>query len=83
MIVSENRSPPIGSKPEGKLFRIMLWRGNSRLPARGLAPLGSPLCVRQQTLWPKSINPAANGHIANLLRPKSAAHTNDASGDAG
>jgi len=25
MIFSENRRPPIGSKPEGKLFRIMLW----------------------------------------------------------
>jgi hypothetical protein len=24
MIFSENRLPPIGSKPEGKLFRIML-----------------------------------------------------------
>jgi hypothetical protein len=24
MIFSENRIPPIGSKPEGKLFRIML-----------------------------------------------------------
>jgi hypothetical protein len=30
-----------------------------------------------------SIYPAANGHITNLLRPKSAAHTNAASGDAG
>jgi hypothetical protein len=24
MIFSENRIPPVGSKPEGKLFRIML-----------------------------------------------------------
>ena len=24
MIFSENRIPPLGSKPEGKLFRIML-----------------------------------------------------------
>jgi hypothetical protein len=26
MIFSENRFPPVGSKPEGKLFRIMLGR---------------------------------------------------------
>jgi hypothetical protein len=26
MIFSENRHPPIGSKPEGKLFRIMPYR---------------------------------------------------------
>jgi hypothetical protein len=26
MIFSENRSPPIGSWPEGMLFRIMLYR---------------------------------------------------------
>jgi len=44
---------------------------------------GRPSWVGQWTLWSKSINPAANGHIANLLRPKSAAHTNAASGDAG
>ena len=25
MIASENRCPPIGSWPEGMLFRIMLW----------------------------------------------------------
>jgi len=24
-MLSENRIPPVGSKPEGKLFRIMLW----------------------------------------------------------
>jgi hypothetical protein len=30
MISSENRIPPIGSKPEGKLFRIMLWRDGQK-----------------------------------------------------
>jgi hypothetical protein len=30
MIFSENRIPPVGSKPEGKLFRIMLLEQNSR-----------------------------------------------------
>jgi hypothetical protein len=30
MAFSENRIPPIGSKPEGKLFRIMLWRDGQK-----------------------------------------------------
>ena len=30
MIFSENRYPPIGSWPEGMLFRIMLWQMNPR-----------------------------------------------------
>jgi len=27
--LSENRIPPVGSKPEGKLFRIMLYKTQS------------------------------------------------------
>src|SRR4029079_13438485 len=27
MILSESRAPPVGSKPGGMLFGIMLWRG--------------------------------------------------------
>jgi hypothetical protein len=34
---SENRCPPIGPSPEGMLFRIVLWRMNSRFFASACA----------------------------------------------
>ena len=38
-------------------------------------PANCSIVCRAEDFAAKSINPAANGHIANLLRPKSAAHT--------
>jgi hypothetical protein len=49
MIFSERRVPPIGSKPEGMLFRIMLGRMIRKKPA--------PDSVRAETGLPEKIMP--------------------------
>jgi hypothetical protein len=40
MIFSENRFPPIGSWPEGMLFRIMLYRPRGALNMRDNSQIG-------------------------------------------
>jgi hypothetical protein len=44
MIFSENRRPPIGSKPEGKLFRIMLYCLSTTSFSKGMSRAANSCC---------------------------------------